>query len=380
MIGLERDDIFTPMAKPSQTQFYYFTVSSGTVPNLCETTDSVLITVVPSVNLNLSVDTTIICPGEFVQFTSTAGIGNATFQWSPTTGISNPNSQNVNAYPQVPTRYFLTATEGGCSQTDSFDIFVHPNPQAEFVTSQVSGCAPVEVRVQNLSQNALSYQWRVPSTGFVSNEKEPVFNFTQPGNYPVQLVVRGVGGCQDTTEYPLPVEVKSNAGIVFLTDPPFPVEIKAPTHDIRFEDNTPGAISWLWDFGDGNYSELQKANHNYKVPGNYTVTLQVKTAEGCEGTASAGLLSVREAVLAIPNVFTPNGDGINDFFSSGYDGDELFMMQIFDRWGTKYFETRNRNQFWDGKDFNGQEAEAGVYFYVIEAGESKYSGSVSLVK
>jgi large repetitive protein len=380
MIGLERDDIFSPMAKPSQTQFYYFTVSSGTIPNLCETTDSVLITVVPSVNLNLSVDTTIICPGEFVQFTSTAGIGNATFQWSPTTGISNPNSQNVNAYPQVPTRYFLTASEGGCSQTDSFDIFVHPNPQAEFVTSQVSGCAPVEVRVQNLSQNALSYQWRVPTTGFVSNEKEPVFNFAQPGNYAVQLVVRGVGGCQDTTEYPIPVEVKPNAGIVFLTDPPFPVEIKAPTHDIRFEDNTPGAISWLWDFGDGNYSELQKANHNYKIPGNYTVTLRVKTAEGCEGTASAGLISVKEAVLAIPNVFTPNGDGINDFFSSGYDGDELFMMQIFDRWGTKYFETRNRNQFWDGKDFNGQEAEAGVYFYVIEAGESNYSGSVSLVK
>lgn len=380
LIGLERDDIFTPMAKPQQTQFYYFTVSSGTIPNLCQTTDSVLITVVPSVNLNLSVDTTIICPGEFVQFTSTAGVGNPTFQWSPVTGISNPNSPNVNAYPQVPTRYYLTASEGGCSQTDSMDIFVHPNPQAEFVTSQMSGCAPVEVRLQNLSQNALSYQWRIPSTGFVSNEKEPALTFTQPGNYTVQLIVRGVGGCQDTTEYPIPVEVKPNAGIVYVTDPPFPVEIKAPTHDIRFEDNTPAAVSWLWDFGDGNYSELQKANHNYKVPGNYTVTLRVKTAEGCEGLVSAGLISVKEATLAIPNVFTPNGDGINDFFSSGYDGDELFLMQIYDRWGTKYFETRNRNQLWDGKDLNGQDAEAGVYFYVIEAGDSKYSGSVSLVR
>jgi hypothetical protein len=55
-------------------------------------------------------------------------------------------------------------------------------------------------------------------------------------------------------------------------------------------------------------------------------------------------------------------------------------MQIFDRWGTKYFETRNRNQLWDGKDLNGLDAAEGVYFYVIEAGDSKYSGSVSLVR
>lgn len=378
--GLERDDIFRPMAKPQVTQFYYFTVSSGTVPNLCETTDSVLITVIPAMNLQLSVDTTIICPGEFVKFTSTAGVGNATFQWSPVTGIANPNSANVEAYPVIPTRYFLTASEGGCSQTDSIDVFVHPAPTAAFTTSQISGCAPVEVSLQDLSTNALSYQWRIPSTGFVSNEKEPRLSFDKPGNYTIQLVVRGVGGCQDTTEYPLPVTVKPNAGIVLVTDPPLPIEVTAPTRDIRFEDKTPNAESWLWDFGDGNFSELRQVNHNFKVPGNYEVKVRVMTADGCEGVASAGIVSVKEAKISIPNVFSPNGDGVNDFFSSGYDGDELFMMQIFDRWGTKYFETRNRNQLWDGKDLNGVDAAEGVYFYVIEAGDSKYSGSVSLVR
>lgn len=380
LTGLERDDIFTPMAKPSVSQYYYFQVSSGTAPNLCQTTDSILVTVVPSVNLQLSVDTTAICPGEFVRFTSSAGIGNATFQWSPLTGISNPNSPNVNAYPQTPTLYFLTASEGGCSQTDSIDIFVHPKPEAAFVTSQVSGCAPVEVRLQDLSVNAQSYQWRIPSIGFVSNEKEPVLRFDQPGNYTVQLIVRGVGGCVDTTEYPLPVQVKPNVDIMLTTDPALPVEIMAPTHDIRFEDNTPGAMKWLWDFGDGNFSESRETRHNYKIPGRYEVTLRVTTGEGCEGVAQAGIVTVKESSIAIPNVFTPNGDGINDFFSSGYDGDELFMMQVYDRWGTKFFETRNRNQFWDGKDLNGQDAEEGVYFYVIEAGNSKFSGSVSLVR
>jgi gliding motility-associated-like protein len=84
--------------------------------------------------------------------------------------------------------------------------------------------------------------------------------------------------------------------------------------------------------------------------------------------------------LEIPNVITPNGDGMNDFFDVGYSGDELFYLQIYDRWGTKYFESRNRTQLWDGKDLNGKDVADGVYFYTVEVGSKQYSGSLSLLR
>jgi gliding motility-associated-like protein len=84
--------------------------------------------------------------------------------------------------------------------------------------------------------------------------------------------------------------------------------------------------------------------------------------------------------LNIPNVFSPNGDGLNDFFRIAYDGDELFHLQIIDRWGVKYYDTRNREQAWDGKDLNGNEAAEGVYFYTVTIGTRKYSSNVTLIR
>ncbi len=378
--GLERVDIFTPMAKPQATQFYYFRASSGTSPYLCETIDSVLITVVPAMNLEVSVDTNIICPGQFVQFVSSGGIGNPTFQWSPTLGITNPNSPVTTAFPEVPTRYFISVSEGGCSDTDFVDIYVHPRPSASFGISQAVGCAPVEVRVQDLSSNAMSYEWRIPGADFLSNEKEPIFRFDTPGSYNIQLIIRGEGGCSDTILHPIPVDVKGTADVKVVTDPVMPLELSGVDHEIRFEDATPGASEWLWDFGDGSFSNQKIALHKYSGFGTYTITLTVKTDQGCEGRANLGPVTVRETVLTIPNVFTPNGDGMNDFFDVGYSGDELFYLQIYDRWGTKYFESRNRTQLWDGKDLNGKDVADGVYFYTVEVGSKQYSGSLSLLR
>lgn len=378
--GLERVDIFTPMAKPQATQFYYFRASSGTAPYLCETIDSVLITVVPAMNLEVSVDTTIICPGQAVQFVSSGGIGNPTFQWTPTLGVTNPNSPVTTAFPEVPTRYFVSVTEGGCSDTDFVDIYVHPRPSASFGISQAVGCAPVEVRVQDLSSNAMSYEWRIPGSTFLSNEKEPIFRFDTPGTYAVQLIIRGEGSCTDTILHPVPIDVKGNADVKIMTDPIMPLELSGVDHEIRFEDLTPGATEWFWDFGDGAFSNQKVVLHKYSGFGTYTITLKVKTDQGCEGRGTVGPVTIRETVLSIPNVFTPNGDGINDFFEVDYSGDELYYLQIYDRWGTKYFETRNRNQLWNGKDLNNNDAAEGVYFYTVEVGSKQYSGSVSLLR
>jgi hypothetical protein len=55
-------------------------------------------------------------------------------------------------------------------------------------------------------------------------------------------------------------------------------------------------------------------------------------------------------------------------------------LQIFDRWGVKYYDTRNREQAWDGKDLNGNEAAEGVYFYTVTIGIKPTNGTVMLTR
>lgn len=73
----------------------------------------------------------------------------------------------------------------------------------------------------------------------------------------------------------------------------------------------------------------------------------------------------------IPNAFTPNNDGVNEYFMLKYEltPEETFatfFMMICDRYGNVLFKTYNPTAYWDGKDKNGVLCPAGVYSYVIK--------------
>jgi len=84
--------------------------------------------------------------------------------------------------------------------------------------------------------------------------------------------------------------------------------------------------------------------------------------------------------LSIPNIFTPNYDGVNDLFEiTGLTkGDKV---QIYNRWGTLVFETESAKMFWDGYTTSGEPCNSGVYFYIItlQSGESR-KGYLTLMK
>jgi gliding motility-associated-like protein len=93
--------------------------------------------------------------------------------------------------------------------------------------------------------------------------------------------------------------------------------------------------------------------------------------------------------LIIPNVFTPNGDGYNDFFViSGIDTYSGSEVTIFSRWGQKVYEKVNydNDMPWDGKDMQGNQLADGVYFYVIKLNNQatleleEYKGTVTITK
>ncbi|MBI1288677.1 MAG: T9SS type B sorting domain-containing protein, partial [Flavobacteriales bacterium] len=134
--------------------------------------------------------------------------------------------------------------------------------------------------------------------------------------------------------------------------------------DVQFTDTTLGNVTdWHWDFGDGLTSMLQNPNHNYADPGSYWVTL-IASNNGCTDTATAGLEV--KVIIDIPNVFTPNNDGVNDvIWLQGTDLNNI-SMTIYSRWGHSVYASEGREFMWTGKTTEGVDCEAGTYYYVIQ--------------
>ena len=70
--------------------------------------------------------------------------------------------------------------------------------------------------------------------------------------------------------------------------------------------------------------------------------------------------------LQIPNVFTPNGDQVNDYFEVTTDGTTLYEFSVFTRTGTRIYHSLSPRILWDGRSIDGKELKEGIYYYVIE--------------
>ena len=72
------------------------------------------------------------------------------------------------------------------------------------------------------------------------------------------------------------------------------------------------------------------------------------------------------SVLNVPNVFTPNGDGTNDYFEVTTDGTTVYEFAVYTRSGVRIFYSKSPWIFWDGNSLDGAELKDGIYYYVIE--------------
>ena len=122
-----------------------------------------------------------------------------------------------------------------------------------------------------------------------------------------------------------------------------------------------------WDFGDGSYSNsFQSAYHVYTTTGVYKVDLNVGYCSYKD--AVSRFITVQpcdEVVIEMPNVFTPNGDGVNDeFLPIEIKGVDSYQLSIFNRWGQLVFESNSTTHGWNGKD-KGRNCLDGVYYWVV---------------
>jgi gliding motility-associated-like protein len=261
-------------------------------------------------------------------------------------------------------------------------VYVIGQPQALFSVADVCEGSPVPFT--NVSfPSALPVQWLWDfGNGDTSHAMTPLYAYSRPGTYTITLILHN-GRCGDTLQRPITIWPKPQAAILVRDS------ITRVLKETYFADVTPGTIVQRhWSLGDGTTSTAQEITYMYRDTGTYWVTLVVIDDHGCMDTAYQRVVVFGDFKMFVPTAFSPNGDGINDFFYPGgiYFDAADFLMQIYDRWGKLIWETRTPGQGWDGRDQNtGELVPEDAYVFRVRGKDFKgkyheYVGTVTVLK
>lgn len=137
---------------------------------------------------------------------------------------------------------------------------------------------------------------------------------------------------------------------------------------INFKSNAINYVTVEWNFGDGSTGKGETIKYTYSRPGSYSVTMKVLGKKGTvyEETKLVEIKS-SSSIDNVPNVITPNGDRINDYFSVKTTRIETFFISIRDVNGNAVFETNDKDFEWDGTSMTGDRVPNGTYVYTIIA-------------
>ena len=161
----------------------------------------------------------------------------------------------------------------------------------------------------------------------------------------------------------------------------------APLNVLFRANATPGADFFLWEIKRSSETLSTRTEpetrYIFEESGKYTVSLRVWNKQDCS-LDTTFQIDIKESLLAVPNVFTPNGDGVNDEFRVVYRSLSSFSMLVYNRWQHLVYESSDPSRGWNGR-INGRKAPEGAYYYIIEAKGSdgvkyKKKGAVNLLR
>lgn len=172
-------------------------------------------------------------------------------------------------------------------------------------------------------------------------------------------------GDHDAPEAPtseLVADENLSANFSFFTDP-------YDELTIRFNPEFQEGAKYIWLFGDGTTSEQRSPEHSYEEEGSYEVMLTVVDVNGFTEKQNIEVDAFLPAQIVLPNVFTPNGDGRNDYLTIGEDSRKVNIERIlvYDSNGTLVFEQLGEGPGWDGTDRSGNACERGNYRLIVVA-------------
>ena len=369
----------------SDSGWYYLT---GSFANQCTFIDSVFIdmdrdTPVAAAGADQFID----CLHTEVFIDGSASTGNnLQYQWTNT--IGTVLSAQPGVLVSVPDIYTLqvTNTTNGCYATDHVEVSIKPDIPGQIVADVIpENCVGENngvIEVTGIDGGVPPFLY---SLNGVMTNTTGLFSNLAPGAYTLQLT--DSEGCVLDTFFTILQGIDLRLELVPLIEliightGKIEALVNVPEQDlISIQWNPPGILTC-----DTCLVTTISASQDQSL------LLTVIHENGCIATAELSINVVPEAEIYIPNVFSPNGDGVNDYFTlyANERVDRIVELNVFDRWGGLIFQGKQvypniEASGWDGK-FNGKEALSSVYTYMIEVlmvdgSTETFSGSVSLVR
>lgn len=305
-----------------------------------------------------------------------------------------PDSDSSQILATLPGSYrALAFNSKSCpTQSDIFELINPPFPLLE-IENPVVGCTMgMELDIQDFITDydliLFDYQLETPMGILLENEEMSTVNvsgeyflrikhkdlacWSEPKAFEVKIVDVPLNPLFDYEADGTGIKTEEEGGI-FIDDP------------IRFNDlSTGGAVSWLWDFGDGNTSTLSSPVHVFGKKGNFQVNLTVTNELGCEESFEMEVPLTLSYRVMFPTGFTPTMNE-NNFFRPKTKGIVQMEMLLFNQWGNMVFRTdRLDTDGWDGR-IDGELAPVGNYVYRVKMvsidGETiQESGTFALIR
>jgi gliding motility-associated-like protein len=315
----------------------------------CSGTASVTITVnlKPTVFLSPPYDST--CAGDSIKFTA---VGASIYSWSPSTGLSCTTCYDPYVKPTATTSYTVIGTSSaGCNDT----VQTHVKLIALAITITPSDTICQGATTILTATGGGTYKW--------SNNATSSSISVNPANTTTYTVVVN-NGCVDSATTKVSIDAPSMSACcndtIVLGD--------------SVQLNATGTNTYAWS-PDVSLNCFTCPNPFANPSTTTTYTVTGTDNKGCSVDRTL-IIDVESACkdFTVPNIFTPNNDGINDQLVIDAHGMSNYSITIYDRWGKQMFSSKNVNDYWNGKiDGNGALVPDGVYYYIINAACSSKS-------
>jgi gliding motility-associated-like protein len=294
----------------------------------------------------------------------------------------------------IPGPYTMTYQNAinGCTNVATTTVQLNVTPPATFALAPITiACGSPTAQLvaghtgSTASAGTYSYTWDGPQLAGMSCPGGVACYSTSTnmaGDYNV-FILNTINGCSATNS------VTVNSGVISASLTANPSSGYAPLtvgfdNTTVLQNTTTGTVTTTWNYGNGISMTYTGSSSSYSLTGppdgssiyqsagSYTVYMIVSQSTGtasCVGTASTVIKVELPSKLEVPNVFTPNADGVNDVFMLQTTNLTEITCTIFDRWGVKMYDViaEKGNIEWDGKNFGKKDVPAGTYFYILKA-------------
>ncbi|GAB4447125.1 MAG: hypothetical protein OHK0036_00980 [Bacteroidia bacterium] len=311
-----------------------------------------------------------------LQFTPNPISDPLTFTWTtpPPTFTNNINNP-VTFYASGTYTLCVTRTSNGCPSCTNVIVGSNTTPPATMAVGPYTiacGYTTTNVFAGVTPSTNLTYVWDGPPGSTITPINGYSPTVTNAGDY-IVVITNTTTGCASQNNVTV---VNGSINAAFT---PNPSEGFAPL-SVTFANNSsygnPAILNYFWSFGNGG-TVTTVANPTvttpgtstiYSAPGTYTVIMVMQNGS-CVDSAVRIIKVDIPSDMEVPNIFTPNGDGVNDYFIIHATNLTEIECVIFDRWGAEMYSvtTDKGNIQWDGKTKAGKDAPAGTYFYTIKA-------------